>query len=70
MLTEIYRSPEDNLANAVLIASSAAGVYGDPVDPDWKGYYWIRHVNALGELGPFNDSKGSYTQTHPDPAGD
>ncbi|WEF10297.1 DUF1983 domain-containing protein [Pectobacterium actinidiae] len=67
-LTEIYRSPEDNLANAVLIASSAAGVYGDPVDPDWKGYYWIRHVNALGEPGPFNDSKGTFAQTHPDPA--
>ncbi|MBN3198180.1 DUF1983 domain-containing protein [Pectobacterium brasiliense] len=67
-LTEIYRSPEDNLANAVLIASSAAGVYGDPVDPDWEGYYWIRHVNALGEPGPFNDSKGTYAQTHPDPA--
>ncbi|RRO10577.1 phage tail tip fiber protein [Pectobacterium aquaticum] len=67
-LTEIYRSPEDNLANAVLIASSAAGVYGDPVDPDWKGYYWIRHVNSLGEPGPFNDSKGTYAQTHPDPA--
>ncbi|WP_052012467.1 phage tail tip fiber protein [Pectobacterium betavasculorum] len=67
-LTEIYRSSEDNLANAVLIASSAAGVYGDPVDPDWKGYYWIRHVNALGEPGPFNDSKGTFAQTHPDPA--
>ncbi|MFJ5346699.1 phage tail tip fiber protein [Pectobacterium parvum] len=67
-LTELYRSPEDNLANAVLIASSAAGVYGDPVDPDWKGYYWIRHVNTLGEPGAFNDSKGTYAQTHPDPA--
>ncbi|MBA0182716.1 DUF1983 domain-containing protein [Pectobacterium versatile] len=67
-LTEIYRSPEDNLANAVLIASSAAGVYGDPVDPDWKGYYWVRHVNALGDPGAFNDSKGTYAQTHPDPA--
>ncbi|NKI73540.1 DUF1983 domain-containing protein [Dickeya sp. CFBP 2040] len=67
-LTEIYRSPDDNLADAVLIASSAAGVYGDPVDPDWRGYYWIRHVNSEGEPGPFNDSKGTYAQTHPDPA--
>ncbi|WP_409308665.1 DUF1983 domain-containing protein [Pectobacterium sp. B1J-3] len=67
-LTEIYRSHEDNLANAVLIASSAAGVYGDPVDPDWEGYYWIRHVNSLGDPGAFNDSKGTYAKTHPDPA--
>ncbi len=67
-LTEIYRSPEDNLANAVLIASTAAGVYGDPVDPSWKGYYWIRHVNSLAEPGPYNDSKGTYAETHPDPA--
>ncbi|WP_338067779.1 phage tail tip fiber protein [Brenneria alni] len=66
-LTEIYRSPEDNLANAVLIASTAAGVYGDPVDPEWKGYYWIRHVNSLGKPGPYNDSSGTYAETHADP---
>ncbi|RNM07936.1 DUF1983 domain-containing protein [Dickeya undicola] len=65
-LTEIYRSPDDNLADAVLIASSAAGVYGDPVDPGWSGYYWIRHVNSTGEPGPFNASAGTYAETRPD----
>ncbi|WP_050568494.1 DUF1983 domain-containing protein [Dickeya chrysanthemi] len=67
-LTEIYRSPDDNLADAVLVASSAAGVYGDPVDPGWSGYYWVRHVNSEGDPGPFNDVKGTHAQTHPDPA--
>ncbi|PWC09649.1 DUF1983 domain-containing protein [Brenneria corticis] len=67
-LTEIYRYPEDNLANAVLIATTAAGVYGDPVDPATGYYYWIRHVNINGKPGPYNDSVGTYAETHADPA--
>lgn len=67
-LTEIYRSPDDNLADAVLVASSAAGVYSDPVDPAWKGYYWIRHVNSLGIPGPYNSAAGTYAETKPDVA--
>lgn len=66
-LTEIYRYPEDNIANAVLIATTAAGVYGDPVDPATGYYYWIRHVNILGKPGPYNDSTGTYAETHADP---
>ncbi|MEQ9721292.1 DUF1983 domain-containing protein [Yersinia alsatica] len=65
-LTEIYRSTEDNLANAVIVASSAAAVYGDPVDPGWTGYYWIRFVNSAGVPGPFNDTAGTLAETQPD----
>ncbi|MCW2484846.1 DUF1983 domain-containing protein [Candidatus Symbiopectobacterium sp. NZEC127] len=65
-LTEIYRSSENNLANVILIASSAAGVYGDPVDPGWKGYYWIRHINTQDEPGPYNDVHGCFAQTQSD----
>ncbi|WP_145607994.1 phage tail tip fiber protein [Yersinia rochesterensis] len=62
-ITEIYRSTEDNLANAVMVASSAAAVYGDPVDPGWQGFYWIRFVNSAGVEGPFNASKGTPAKT-------
>ncbi|MGL4486137.1 MAG: phage tail tip fiber protein [Yersinia sp. (in: enterobacteria)] len=65
-LTEIYRSTEDNLANAVMVASSAAAVYGDPVDPGWKGYYWIRFVNSAGVPGPYNNTVGTFAETQPD----
>lgn len=62
-ITEVYRSTEDNLANAVMVASSAAAVYGDPVDPGWQGFYWIRFVNSAGVEGPFNASKGTPAKT-------
>lgn len=65
-LTEIYRSTEDNLANAVMVASSAAAVYGDPVDPGWQGYYWIRFINSAGVAGPFNASEGTPAKTAAD----
>ncbi|QKJ87399.1 DUF1983 domain-containing protein [Paramixta manurensis] len=65
-LTEIYRNPEDNLANAVLVATSAATVYGDPVDPGFVGYYWIRFVNTAGVPGPYNAAAGTLAKTNPD----
>ncbi|MGT3279319.1 phage tail tip fiber protein [Yersinia enterocolitica] len=65
-LTEIYRSTEDNLANAVMVASSAAAVYGDPVDPGWQGYYWIRFINSAGVAGPYNASEGTPAKTAAD----
>ncbi len=63
--TEIYRNTEDNLANAVLVGTTAAAVYSDPVDPGWKGYYWVRFVNAAGIPGPFNGTAGAAAATQP-----
>ncbi|CAI2146072.1 Fibronectin type III protein [Serratia fonticola] len=68
-LTEVYRNSEDNLANAVLVGTEAAGVYSDPQNTGQPGaYYWIRHVNSNGLPGPFNDSKGTFAQTDPNAA--
>ena len=61
--TEIYRNTEDNLANAVLVGTTAAAVYSDPVDPGWKGYYWVRFVNAAGIPGPYNGTAGTAAET-------
>ncbi|EJB2594101.1 DUF1983 domain-containing protein [Salmonella enterica] len=65
-LTEIWRGTEDNLADAVLVATTPGQVYGDPVDPGWAGFYWIRFVNAAGVAGPYNDTAGTAAQTQPD----
>ncbi|EFK6884104.1 host specificity protein J [Escherichia coli] len=62
-LTEIWRGTEDNLADAVLVATTPGQVYGDPVDPGWSGFYWIRFVNAAGVKGPWNAEKGTQAQT-------
>lgn len=65
-LTEIYRHSEDNLADAVLVATSVSTLYGDPVDPGWQGFYWVRFVNIAGVAGPFNASAGTPAQTSPE----
>ncbi|HCM1919279.1 TPA: hypothetical protein N3A33_005379, partial [Salmonella enterica subsp. salamae serovar 28:r:e,n,z15] len=65
-LAEVWRGAEDNLADAVLVATTPGQVYGDPVDPGWKGFYWIRFVNAAGIAGPYNDTSGTAAQTQAD----
>ncbi|HBZ9867364.1 TPA: DUF1983 domain-containing protein [Salmonella enterica subsp. houtenae] len=65
-LTEIWRGTEDNLADAVRVATTPGQVFGDPVDPGWKGFYWIRFVNASGVAGPYNDTAGTAAQTQAD----
>ncbi|WP_254845781.1 phage tail tip fiber protein [Edwardsiella tarda] len=65
-LTEIYRHSEDNLADAVLVATSVSTLHGDPVDPGWQGFYWVRFVNIAGVAGPFNASAGTPAQTSPE----
>lgn len=67
--TEIYRNSEDNLADAVLVGTEAAAVFSDPQNTGTSGvFYWIRHVNANGVPGPFNDTKGTFAKTDPDAA--
>lgn len=68
-LTEVYRNSEDNLADAVLVGTEAAGVYSDPQNTGQLGaYYWIRHINTNGIPGPFNDTLGTFAQTDPNAA--
>lgn len=43
----------------MLVATTPGQVYGDPVDPGWSGFYWIRFVNAAGVKGLWNAGKSS-----------
>ncbi|EJJ3124998.1 DUF1983 domain-containing protein [Escherichia coli] len=65
-LTEIWRGTEDDLSDAVLVATTPGQVYGDPVDPGWSGFYWIRFVNSAGVRGAWNDSAGTGAKTQVD----
>ncbi|WP_110665208.1 phage tail tip fiber protein [Salinicola halophilus] len=68
--TRIYRSEEDNFANAVVIGMEAGAFYtdivrSDALDPDdptkLKGYfYWVAFVSTANIEGPPNDSAGTY----------
>ena len=67
--TEIYSYPSDNLASA--IAQGVIGVitgraYTDPVGSNVTRYYWIRHVNEHGTVGPWNSGSGTVATTAPD----
>jgi len=67
--TEIWRSPDNNLANAVLVGSTVANVYSDQQSTGTSGfYYWIRFVNKNDKPSPFNSQDGTFGKTDPDAA--
>lgn len=65
-MTEIWRGTEDNLSDAVLVGTTPGQVYSDSVNPGWKGFYWIRFVNAAGVSGPYNSPDGTPAETQID----
>lgn len=76
--TNIYRSEEDNFANAAIVGQESGAFYTDfvrqdaidPEDPTTlKGYYyWITFVSQAGVEGPPNSPGGTYAQPLPDAA--
>lgn len=67
--TEIWRSAplpdggEPTFQDAILRDTSRSPVWGDPVDYDSKYYYWVRHVNIIGQEGALNGANGLYAET-------
>lgn len=62
-LTEIWRSPTDNLAQAVLIGTTVANIYPDAVGGAKVSWYWVRFVNALDVEGAFSGPGGVRGET-------
>ncbi|MDJ6542669.1 DUF1983 domain-containing protein [Salmonella enterica] len=65
-LAEVWRGTEDNLSDAVLVGTTPGQVYSDPVNPGWKGFYWVRFVNSAGVSGPYNSPDGTPAETQID----
>lgn len=57
--TEIWRNTVDVLGNAVLIGTTIASVYTDPVPASRTYYYWIRFVSQANVTGPYNSTSGT-----------
>lgn len=57
--TEIWRNTVDVLGNAVLIGTTIAAVYTDPVPASTTYYYWIRFVSQANVTGPYNSTSGT-----------
>ena len=58
--TEIWRSQFDVLGGAVMVGTTVANVYADPVTvSNTTYYYWIRFVSSAGIVGPYNSTSGT-----------
>jgi hypothetical protein len=66
--TEVWRASVDNLGVSVLIGTTISGMYTDAVGSDASHYYWVRFVNVLNDIGPFNAISGVLGETSPDVA--
>ena len=66
--TSIFRSSTDDFGTAVKIQESTFRVADDTVATGQTFYYWIRHVNVLGESGPVNATAGTVATTAQDVA--
>lgn len=66
--TEIWRSEEDSLGNAVKIGTSDSQFYSDTVGSGKSYFYWVRFVSAANVIGPYNQTEGTLGETSQDPA--
>lgn len=59
--TEIWRSADNNLSNAILLGTSIASLFVDHnVDSGESFFYWVRAISTTGNAGPFNATDGVY----------
>nr|WP_321458721.1 hypothetical protein [uncultured Vibrio sp.] len=65
--TEVYQSSNDVFSNAIVISTTPASIISLPISPDKDYYYWIRFVNAIGDVSPLNSSVGTHAKSIPDP---
>lgn len=65
--TEVYQSSNDVFSNAIVISTTPASIISLPISPDKDYYYWIRFVNAIGDVSPLNASQGTHAKSIPDP---
>ena len=66
--TEVWGLRNDDLGAAVLLGSSIGQTFSYVVN-EQNAYwcFWIRHVNLLGQVGPYNQTGGVCAQTALDP---
>lgn len=57
--TEIWRSQFDVLGSAVMVGTTVANVYADPVTVPTTYYYWVRFVSVSAVIGPYNSTSGT-----------
>jgi hypothetical protein len=66
--TEIWRSQNNVIGNAILIGTSSTLFYTDSIGTSATRYYWARHVSQANIFGPYNGTNGVVATTATDPA--
>lgn len=62
-LTEVWRHDSDVLGDAQLVGASSGFSFSDPCGEGQSFYYWVRHVNTDGIIGPYNSTAGTLGET-------
>ena len=65
--TEIWRNTEDDRSGAVQVGQGGGYSYIDEKDEPGQYYYWLRHVNRWGGIGPWHGINGVSAEVQPRP---
>ena len=65
---EVWGASENNLGLAVLLGMAPGATFSDAIGSGATRYYWVRFVNVLGVIGPYNATGGTVGQTAYDPS--
>jgi len=63
---EVWRADSDDQGVALLLGTTQAELYSDPVGEGVTKYYWVRLVNTDGVAGDYNALGGVKGETAPD----
>lgn len=63
---EIWGASTDNIGAAVKLGMSPGGLFVDAIGPSSTRYYWVRFVNILDVVGPYNAVLGTLGITGPE----
>lgn len=59
--TEVWRSADSNLSNAIRVDTTPAFVWSEEVGYNKTYYYWVRHVSTSNIEGPYSASRTGTT---------
>lgn len=60
---EVFFSSTDLFSSAVRVGVTPASIFSLTLPIDGQGYFWVRFVNSVGDIGPINDASGVHITT-------
>lgn len=60
---EVFFSSTDLFSTATRVGVTPASIFSLTLPIDGQGYFWVRFVNSVGDVGPINDASGVHITT-------